>query len=170
MASNKQPTEYLDEDTGATVTVVREPLVFAHEGSGSGRDYVTLAAAWVDRSGRLSYVLIGYIWSVGWPVSPKESQRAAEELVLQADDQQIELTRQDLSPHELGIGVPVHRPPVGAAKPYVYVTDLATVRLLAESSHLSLHVQDRTAAANYRLFQDGRGALKEFVRFATIRF
>jgi hypothetical protein len=145
-------------------------LVFAHEGSGSGRDYFTLAAASVDQSGRLSYVLIGYIWSVGWPVSPKEAQRAAEEVVLQADDQRIELTTQNLSPHEMGIGVPVHRPPVGPARPYVYVTDLATVRLLAESSHLSVHVQDRAATANYQLFQDGRGALKEFVRFATTRF
>ncbi|TLY62480.1 MAG: hypothetical protein E6K45_13655, partial [Gammaproteobacteria bacterium] len=30
LAGEKQPREYLDEDTAATVTVVGEPLVFAY--------------------------------------------------------------------------------------------------------------------------------------------
>jgi hypothetical protein len=54
--------------------------------------------------------------------------------------------------------------------PYIYVTDLATVELFAETSHLSLYTQDQTNSANYELFEDGRGALKEFVRFARDRF
>jgi hypothetical protein len=45
-------TDYLDE-TGASLAVVHESLVFAREHCASGRDYVTLAAAAVDQSGRI---------------------------------------------------------------------------------------------------------------------
>jgi hypothetical protein len=165
-----RPTEYLDEDTGATVAVVGKPLVFARERSGFARDYVTLAAAAVDQSGRLSYVLVGYIWSVGSAPAPKDAALAAAQLTLQADDRRVELTPQSLTPRQLGIGVPVHRPPVGSATPYLYITDLATVQLLADSSRLSLVTQNQDAAANYQLFEDGRRALKEFVQFARTSF
>ncbi len=169
-ASSSRPTEYLDEGTGATVAVVGEPLVFARERAGFARDYVTLAAAAVDQSGRLSYVLVGYIWSVGSSPHPKDAQLAAAGLILQADDRRVELTPQVLAARELGIGMPVHRPPIGSVTPYISVTDLATVQLLAESSRLSLLTRDQNASANYQLFEDGRRALKEFVRFARARF
>jgi len=170
VASSSRPSEYLDQGTGATVAVVGEPLVFARERSGFARDYVTLSAAVVDQSGRLSYVLVGYIWSVGSSTRPKEAQSAGPGLILQADDRRVELSPQTRAPRDLGIGVPVHPPPVGSATPYVYVTDLATVELLAESSHLALLTHDQDASANYQLFADGRRALKEFVRFATAKF
>lgn len=47
------PAEYLDENTGATITTVDQPLVFAVERNDVAanlRDYVTLAAAAVNRS------------------------------------------------------------------------------------------------------------------------
>src|SRR3979490_821715 len=61
-----QPQEYLDEQTGATVTAVDSPLVFARartELAANLRDYVTLAAASVNRGGKVEYVLIAYVWS-----------------------------------------------------------------------------------------------------------
>jgi len=170
VASSSRPIEYLDEATGATVAVVRHPLVFARGGSGMGRDYVTLAAVAVDQSGRISYALVGYIWSVGSFVDPTNARVAAAAVILQADDRRVVLNLQNVSARELGIGVPVHPPPVGSAVPYIYVTDLATVQLFAETSHLSLYTQDQTNSANYELFEDGRAALKEFVRFARDRF
>ncbi|HEY6823537.1 MAG TPA: hypothetical protein VI195_03800 [Steroidobacteraceae bacterium] len=134
------------------------------------RNYVTLAAAAVDQSGHINYVLIGYIWSVGAAPDPKDARDAAEGLTLQADERRVELTLQQRSAREFGIGVAVHRPPVGSVTPYIYVTDLATVQQLAESSHLSLSIQKQNAAADYQLFTDGRSALREFVRFAQARF
>src|SRR5258706_12201867 len=61
-----QPEEYLDEQTGATVDVVDAPLVFARDRSERAanlRDYVTVAAAAVNRGGKLEYVLVAYVWS-----------------------------------------------------------------------------------------------------------
>ncbi|MGH8264254.1 MAG: hypothetical protein ACRET4_12300 [Steroidobacteraceae bacterium] len=65
-ATAHDPIEYLDEKTAATVTAVHAPLVFARERrdvAANLRDYVTLVAASVNRSGNISYVLIAYFWS-----------------------------------------------------------------------------------------------------------
>ncbi len=61
-----QPHDYLDEQTGATVTSVEAPLVFARERSERAanlRDYVSVVAASVNRGGKVEYVLIAYVWS-----------------------------------------------------------------------------------------------------------
>ncbi|HSY05295.1 MAG TPA: hypothetical protein VK803_05075 [Steroidobacteraceae bacterium] len=168
-AAGSRPVEYLDEETGATVAVVGKPLVFARESSGFAGDYVTLAAVAVDRSGELNYVLVGYIWSAGAPREPEHTPLSAAGLVLQADDRRIELTLQRRSARELGIGVPVHRPPFGSATSHAYAIDLATMQVIADCHHLSLYLQNDSAPVIYELFQDRRDALKEFVRFLSAR-
>jgi hypothetical protein len=95
LAGDKEPQEYLDEETAATITVVGEPLVFAYarrDLAANARDYVTLAAAAVNRAGKISYVLIGYNWSTVDPRLRPDPLPAAEPLVLQADDRRIPLT------------------------------------------------------------------------------
>ena len=65
-AKGKQPLEYLDEQSGATVTAVEKPLLFARERSERAanlRDYVTLMAVTVNRGGKRDSLLIAYIWS-----------------------------------------------------------------------------------------------------------
>jgi hypothetical protein len=164
LAAGNHPLEYLDEVTGATVTVVSRPLVFT-ERSGvvaNARDYVTLAVAAVDQSGKISYVVMAYFWSVG--VSRPVAPAAAEPLVLQADDRRIQLELRGAPARELGIGVPVHKPPFGAATPNIYAIDLPTMRLIAESHHLTLRVESQGTYLNYELFEDRRVALKELVR------
>lgn len=166
LASGKYPFEYLDEQTGATVSVVGEPLVFAHDRAsapGPG-DYVTLVAAAVDQSGDLGYVLIKYCWSVGAQQASAAEQCAAAPLVLQADDRRIELVLRPGSARDAGIGVAVHRPPFGTAPPYVYSTDLATMRYISECHHLSLRVAGGDPSYSYELFEDRLSSLREFVR------
>ena len=165
-AAGSHPLEYLDEETGATVTVVGRPLVFSKRSGlvGSASDYVTLAAAAVDQSGKISYVIVAYFWSVG--VSRRVPPAAVEPLVLQTDAQRIELVLRGEPARELGIGVPVHRPPFGAATPYIYQIDVPTMRLIAESHHLILRLESHGTSLNYELFEDRRVALKELVRRA----
>jgi hypothetical protein len=164
LAAGNQPLEYLDEVTGATVTVVARPLVFADRSGvvGNARDYVTLAAAAVDQSGKISYVVMAYFWSVR--VSRPAAPAATEPLVLQADDLRIQLVPRGAPARELGIGVPVHKPPFGAETPYIYAIDVPTMRLIAGSHHLTLHIESQGTSLNYELFEDRRVALKELVR------
>jgi hypothetical protein len=167
LGAANQPLEYLDEETGATVTVVGRPLVFVHDRSGflgPAGDYVTLAAAAVNQSGKITYVLIAYFWWSGVPPKAALAPAAVDPLALQADDRGIQLVLRGATAREAGIGLPVHRPRLGAATPYVYAIDLPTMRFIAESHRLALHVESEGSPLNYELFEDRRVALKEFVR------
>ena len=166
LAGEKQPREYLDEDTAATVTVVGEPLVFAYAHpalAANQRDYVTLAAAAVNRNGKVSYVLIAYFWSTIDPRLRQDPLASPAQPVIQADDRRIELHLQGHSPHEAGIGQPVHAPPGVDATPNVYGTDLGTVRFIGEARELTIVVDSDPAPITYELWEDHRVALRNFV-------
>jgi hypothetical protein len=167
LAAANEPLEYLDEETGATVTVVGRPLVFVHDRSGflgPAGDYVTLAAAAVNQSGKITYVLIAYFWWSGVPPKAELAPAAVDPLAMQADARGIQLVLRGATAREAGIGRPVHRPRLGAATPYAYAIDLPTLRFIAESHQLALHIESEGTSLNYELFEDRRVALKEFVR------
>jgi hypothetical protein len=177
------PREYLDEETGATVVFVGRPLVFARERVNvSGRpalrespaappeithvprDYLTLAAAAVDRGGKYTYVLIGYSW---FTVAPKPDENVCpqrERLVLQLGARTIELVPFDGPARDAGISQPIHRPSIGDAKPAVYALDLAILGQIAESAHPVLYCEAETVPLKYELLEDRLPALRELVR------
>jgi hypothetical protein len=157
--------EYLDEETGATITALTQPLVFAYphpELAANVRDYVTLEAAAVNRGGKMSYVLIAYFWSTVDPRLREEPLPTPEPLLLQADDRRIALSKRGQTPREAGIGVPVDAP--AGAEPNVYPTDLATLRFVAEARHLAVAVDTERSTLTYELWEDRRNALKAFVQ------
>ncbi len=167
LAGENPPREYLDEQTGATVTVVDQPLVFAYPRrhlAANARDYATVAAASVNRGGRIEYVLIVYFWSTVDPRLRDDPLPAAEPLVLQADDRRIALKLRGHSAREAGIGFPVHAPAGGAARPNVYATDLAAVRFIAASRRLAVLADSNGTTLSYELWKDQRAALSAFVR------
>jgi hypothetical protein len=168
LAGGKHLTEYLDDQTGATVSAVGEPLVFAPERTSQlpAGDYITLAAAAVDQSGDFSYVLIKYCWTARVS-GPTAGALCAAPLVVQADDRRIELPLYKGSARDAGIGVAIHRPPFGSGTPYVYATDLATIRLISESRHVSLRIGTDGTPFSYELFEDHLSSLREFVRQMT---
>lgn len=166
-AADNPPREYLDEDTAATITVVDQPLVFAYprqDLAANARDYATVAAAAVNRGGKIDYVMVVYFWSTADARLRSDALPPAEPLVLAADDRRIALTLRGHSPHEAGIGVPVHAPPGGSVTPNVYGIDLATVRFLAEARRLSLVADAPGAPLRYELWEDRRDSLKAFVQ------
>ena len=174
-AGANTPVEYVDEQTGVTVTIVARPLVFAREHatfnggpaqawSTPPRDYVTLAAVSVDRTGKISYLLIGYFWSVGVSQPWENARLAREPLVLELKDRRISLTPQGGSARDAGISTPVHPPPVGQATAAVYAIDLPTLGLIADSPHPLLYCGGESAPVKYELFEDRLTALRELVQ------
>jgi hypothetical protein len=167
LAGPAPPQEYLDEDTAATITVVGTPLVFANERRDLGanaRDYVTVAAAAVNRAGKITYVVIAYFWSTVDPRLRPDALLSPAVLSLQADDRRIDLRLDGHSAHEAGIGHPVHEPPGSAVTPYVYRTDLPTLRFLAEARHLKLISDGEVSVLEFDLWEDRRASLRAFVR------
>lgn len=160
------PQEYLDQTTAATIDIVAKPLVFAHERperAAHMRDYVTLAAAAVNRGGKTQYVVVAYEWTtfdrhgrLGDPAA------ASGGLVIAADDRRIALAPAGHSAQEVGIGTPVHPPPVDAT-PDVYRTDLATLRFIAAARHLAVLTGTDARSATFELWDDERAALAAFV-------
>ena len=173
--SPESPQEYLDNETAATISVVGRPLVFARahaERAAHMQDYVTLAGAAVDRSGRTDYVLIAYFWTtldtLAHPGGDAGSHQAAAtpseagRLILVADDRRIQLALEGHSAHEAGIGVPVHAPPVRSATAEIYRIDLATLRFLAVSRHLAA-LRSTEPDAPYEIWDDQRPALRALI-------
>jgi len=161
------PEEYLDPTTAATISIVGKPLVFAHERperAAHMRDYVTLAAAAVNRSGKTDYVLVAYDWTTFDEHGRSgETPGATTALVVAADDRRITLNLAGHSAHDVGIGTPVHPPPAGSATPDIYRTDLATMRFIAAARHLEVLKQSDAAATAYPIWDDQRAALGVFV-------
>lgn len=162
------PIEYLDENTGATVTAVEQPLVFAVERSDVAanlRDYVTLAAAAVNRGGKVQYLLIAYRWSTLDPRMLADAATSPVPLVLAADDRRIRLAGDGQTPHDLGVDRLIHSPPKVEAVPVVVLTDLGTLRFIAAARGLSVMTDPDPAALRYELWEDRRGAWSAFVRY-----
>jgi hypothetical protein len=166
-AGESPPREYLDEETGATITLESEPLVFAYqrrELAANARDYVTLQAAAVNRAGKMSYVLISYVWSTVDPRVREEPLANPDQLLVQADDRRIPLNARGHSARDAGIGMVVDAPSGSSGAPTVYPTDLATLRFIAESRHLALALDTERTTLLYDLWEDRRADLARFVR------
>jgi hypothetical protein len=169
-ASATRPTEYFDEHTGATVTVVGKPIVFARdrgELAANARDYVTLAAASVDRSGKVNYVLLAYFWSTLGDRSDLDTLPTANTLVLLADDRLIRLALEGHTAQEAGIDKPVHAPPGNQAPPRVFHTDLDTLRFLGVARRIVVQSAASDPAGGFEIWDDGRVELAAFVRFVS---
>jgi hypothetical protein len=128
---------------------------------------VSLAAAAIDRSGKYTYVLIGYSWFVGAPQPNEDVCLDSGHLVLQLGDRRIELAPFDGSARDAGISQPIHRPWLHA-KPVVYTIDLETLALIAESAHPVLYCGAQTAPLKYELWEDRLPALRELLRHLSL--
>ena len=160
------PSEYLDEQTGATVTVVDKPLVFARERTERAanlRDYVNLTAASVNRGGKIQYVLIAYVWST--LDARYDPVVATDTLILVADDRRIRLNANGKTPQDLGIAQPVRAPAGQELKPAVFPTDLDTLRYIAAARTLAVQTGAEGESFDYELWEDQRASLARFVAF-----
>jgi len=162
------PISYIDESSGATITTVGRPLVFARERPNFAvhmRDYITLAAAAVNRSGKIEYVLICYFWSTFDPHAQEgdTAARQPDELTVMADDRRITLVRLDRSAHEAGVDEPTDAPGVGASPPTLYHTDPATLRFIAAARTLGAKSRINNKELNYEVWQDGRASLSQWL-------
>ena len=161
------PTEYLDEQTGATVTAIDKPLVFARDRSERAanlRDYVTIAPAAVNRGGKRDIVLVAYIWST-LDARFEPARADTNSLTLVADDRRIRMNANGKSPSDLGIGRAVNAPTGQSVKPLVFPADLATLRFISAARSLQVQTTVEDVAVTYELWEDQRPALDHFVRF-----
>jgi hypothetical protein len=161
------PGEYLDEKTAATITVVAKPLVFAHERpelAAHARDYVTLAAASVNRGGAIEHYIFAYLWSTVDDRNRNGVPLAADNLTIAADDRRINPQLAGHSSKEVGVGSAVRAPPGRHWTLNVYKTDVATLGFIAEARHLTVITGSAEGPVTYESWDDERRALRGLVR------
>lgn len=162
--------QFLDEQTGISLTVVDKPLILARERrylAANARDYLTLVAAERNDAGRRQLVLLVHRWSTIDPRTGESLDTEATQLVLVADGRDFRLTPlanglpRDLSPSEK-----LWRPKVSEVITLAYAADRALLANLAQSRALSAFFANTNAAVSFTEWQDGRDALRRFLDVA----
>ena len=160
--------QYLDPVTAAMVTTVSSPMVFARahqDVSANSRQYLTVAAVSVNRSGRYEYLLLVYLWST---VDPRlgADRHPGQNLIWLADDRAIRLVRDARSMQEAGVSRPLYAPEHqrgrlahGSSGPRIYRTDRQTLLFLSSAKRLRLVLEGDDDARPFDVWTDGRRAL-----------
>jgi len=161
------PREFLDEQTGATLSVVAKPLVFARERidvAAHARDYATLVAAEIDISGKYSEYLLLYRWSTVDPrMSPVPDPNAGELKIL-ADGRVFNLMPLAQMPVSLSQRRELQVPQHGDVISHAYLVDTATLRYIATSRELAVLMPQEALDTPFRMWEDGRKSLEQFVQ------
>ena len=166
-----QPLEFLDGTSGATVSAMDKPLLFARNRralaanlrSANLRDYVTMTAVSVNRGGKRDCLLIAYIWST-LDARYEPARPVADSLILIADDRRIRLDSSGGAPADFGINRAVGAPPGRTVKSLMCRTDLATFRFVAAAHSLQLQGNVGDDVVSYMLWDDQRKSLDRLVR------
>ncbi|HEY2675644.1 MAG TPA: hypothetical protein VGI65_01660 [Steroidobacteraceae bacterium] len=158
--------EIFDEQTASTLTVVSKPLVFARERSdveAHARDYATLVAVEIDMSGQFREFLLLYRWStVDRRMSPPP-QPSEGALRILADGRAIDLQPMAQLPVSMKQSRDLHVPAHGDVVPRAYRVDTELLRSIAASRELMLRMPQEQLNLPFALWEDGRGALANFV-------
>lgn len=159
--------EMFDEQSGMTLEVVSMPFIFARERSdvaAHARDYATLVAAEIDRSGEYSDFLLLYRWStVDRRMSPPPPPGAGALRIL-ADGRTIDLQPLERVPIGLTQGRSLYVPPHGDVVPRAYAVDAALLHYIAACRNLTLRMPQEELNTPFALWQDGRDALAKFLQ------
>ena len=161
------PHEIFDEQSAMTLSVVSQPLVFARDRSdvaAHARDYATVVAAEIDRSGDYTDFLLLYRWStVDRRMAPPPPQSAGA-LRIVADGRVIDLKPMERLPVSLTQSRALFVPPHSDIIPRAYAVDAALLQHIAACRSLTLHMPQEELNTPFALFQDGRKALTNFLR------
>jgi hypothetical protein len=164
--------QILDQETGNTFFVVKQPLVFARERSdvaAHARDYATLVAVAVDESGNFNEYLLLHRWStVDRRMVPQPHPNEGKLRIL-AEGRSIDLLPLETVPITLSSRPELHGPKHGDAITRAYKVDLATLRFIAASRMLVVRLPQEPLDTPFALWADGRASLGKFVEAQGIR-
>jgi hypothetical protein len=160
------PRDVLDPNTGSTVTVAEEPLLFVRirgQAPALTHDFVRLVAAETYRAGQYADLMLLYRWSLaeqGGPLPKDDGGR----LLIVADDQMIELLPLAQVPAGLSQLDGLLAPGNVAVVSYAYPVNTTDLRLIAESRSLTAQLMQESPNTPYTLWRDGRPALSQFIK------
>jgi hypothetical protein len=159
--------EIFDESDASTLLVVAQPTVFARERSdlaAHARDYATVVAVEIDISGEYSDYLLVYRWSTvdRRMLPPPDPAGGAMRIV--ADGRVFDFKPVDKLPVNFAQRRELHMPKHDDVVPRGYKVNAETLQFIATSEDLSLRMPQEPFDVPFKLFEDGRRALLEFLK------
>jgi len=163
-----EPRSVLDEHSGASLTVVDQPLILARERRDvavQARDYLTLVAAEINESGRRRLIWAVHQWSTIDARAASEQPMPAATLMLIADGRDIRLTPISDAAAALYVHNGALMAPEDAdAVTTLYAIDAATLEFVADSRQLAATYPESRLSLPFSLWADGRPALIRLLR------
>jgi hypothetical protein len=159
--------EIFDESDASTLLVAAKPIVFARERSdlaAHARDYATVVAVEIDISGDYSDYLLVYRWSTvdRRMLPPPDPAGGAMRIV--ADGRVLNFKPIDKLPVNFAQRRELHMPKHDDVAPRGYKVDAETLHFIATSEDLTLRMPQEPFDVPFKLFEDGRRALLEFLK------
>ena len=159
--------EIFDEGTGNTLSVVSKPTVFARDRTdvaAFARDYATLVAVQIDHSGEFVNYLLLHRWSTVDRRMSAPPNAGSGELRIIGEGRVLDLRALDAVPVSLTKGAPLHAPAHGDTVTHAYRVDTDALRFIATSGELAVQLPQEPLDTPFRMWEDGRAALREFLR------
>lgn len=158
------PIEQLDERSGDTLVIVRQPLDFARvrPSSDGTRDYVRLVAVEEDHAGQYNTLLLGYRWTTLDNAPSPLPDGNAGALLVSGDGREWSLQPLPAVPVSLRARRELYAPSPAPFVAWAYRVSLADLRAIAASRTLQLRLPQDPLADPLLLLDDGRPALGAF--------
>lgn len=159
--------EYLDSQTAATVRTTFKPFVYAHEFpqfAANARDYLSIAAVDVDRSGDHRYYVVAVSWStIDWRRAGLAPPSPAERIEISLGGKLRALDAAGHNGRPLGVSEPVGQPTTGYLNESWYAVTPADLRLFAASPPASVTVVRDSDRMTYFSWERADAALAALV-------
>ena len=159
--------EIFDESDASTLLVTAKPIVFARERAdlaAYARDYATVVAVEIDISGEYSDYLLVYRWSTVDRRMLPPPDPAGGALRIIADGRVFDFRPIDKLPVNFAQRRELHIPKHDDVVPRGYKVDAEILHFIATSQDLTLRMPQEPFDASFKLFEDGRRALLEFLK------
>lgn len=160
--------QYFDEDTGATVVALAEPLIFAAEApflAANARDYVYLGPVEVSRGGEKSH----FLWLAEWSSIDRQVPAADGDeqsvLVLLLDGEPMELTAPPSGNRLPRSGHSPYVTPVGSPAEHVFALTRQQLIRIARAKVISVESVRPDVVRNYTGWRAERAPLQIFARY-----
>jgi hypothetical protein len=159
------PREYLDERTGATITAVAQPWIFARGEGPRRQDFAHLHALDVNRMGAHRQYLAVLKF---WPAPEHDAVRHLApdlEIALGSETLRLAAAQEDL--RALGLADPIDRRMPKGSQTWLYPVDRAALEKISMAESVSIALIAQQIRVDYDVWQDGRTEFREFSSLAA---
>jgi hypothetical protein len=163
-ASSGGVQQQLDERTGATLTWMDTPWVFAHERPEIAvnlRDYANLYAVDVNKSGKHRLFVLVHEWSTVDARGQKRIEALSYDLLV--DDRVVHLQPTSQAPQQLGIGKSIDLPSGTFVRDAYCPISLEDLRAVTLGRQVSLRAASDIGITHYETWKEARRELSTFL-------